>query len=78
MWLWTYMIFFPSHFIVVALLFSLPPSRSSEPGTHSRLFPPLPTTVRALHFYRKKMSALPSSIITRNRTHNMSGEWREW
>ena len=28
---------------------------------HSRLFPPLPTRVGALHFYRQKISALPSS-----------------
>ena len=40
--------------------FSLPPmnSRDSDPGSHSRLFSPLPTTVRASHFYRHKTSAL--------------------
>ena len=31
----------------------LSPSRNSDPGSHSRLFDPLPTTVRALHFYRQ-------------------------
>ena len=42
-------------------LFSFPPSRNSDPGSHSWLFSPFPTTVRALHFYREKISALPSS-----------------
>ena len=51
--------FFPS--IMFALLFSLPPGRKSDPGSHSRLPPPLPTTVRALHFYRENSSDLPSS-----------------
>ena len=37
-------------FFIFALLFSLPPSHNSDPGSHSRLFSPLPTTVRALHF----------------------------
>ena len=50
--------FFP---VVFALLFSLPPSRDSDPGSPSRLFFSLPTTVRALQFYREKISALPSS-----------------
>ena len=47
--------------------FSLPPSRNSDPGTHSRLFSPLPTTVRALHCYREKISAL-SSLVNLRRT----------
>ena len=29
-------------FIFFALLFALPPSRNSDPGSHSRLFSPLP------------------------------------
>ena len=45
--------------IVFALLFSLPPNRNSDPGSHSRLFPPLPTTVRALRLAFQ--SFLPSS-----------------
>ena len=45
-------------FIIFALLFSLPPSRNSDPGSHGRLFS---TTVRVLHFYREKISALSSS-----------------
>ena len=44
-------------FIILALLFSLPPSRNSDPGSHCRLFSTLPTTVRALHFYPEKASA---------------------
>ena len=47
--------------------FSLPPSRTSDPGSHSRLFPPPrhPTTVRVLHFYREKKSALSSLVDSR-------------
>ena len=48
-----------------ALLFSLPPSSNSDPGSHSRLFSPLPTTVRALHFYREKISELSSLVDSR-------------
>ena len=32
-----------------------------DPGSHSRLFSPLPTAVRELHFYREKKVFLPSS-----------------
>ena len=42
-------------------LFLLPPSRISSPGSHRRLFSPLPTTVRALHVYRERTSDLLSS-----------------
>ena len=35
--------------------FPLPPSRNSDAGSHSRLFSPLPTTVRALHLYREEI-----------------------
>ena len=54
-------------FIVFAPLFSLPSinSRNSDPGSHSRLFSPLPTTVRALHFYREKTSALSFLVDSR-------------
>ena len=53
--------------IVFALLFSFPPinSRNSDPESHSRLFSPLPSTVRALHFYREKVSALSSLVDSR-------------
>ena len=44
--------------MIFALLFSLPPSRNSDPGSHSRLFFLLPTTVRTLNFYRENASAL--------------------
>ena len=33
-------LFFSIPFIIFALLFSLPPSRNSDPESHSRLFPP--------------------------------------
>ena len=46
--------------------FSLPPSRNSDPGSHSRLFSPLPTTVRALpFFYREKPWTLSSLVYSR-------------
>ena len=57
-----YVYLFPIPFITFALLFSLPPSRNSDPGSHSRVFSPLPTTVRASHFYREKTSALSSLV----------------
>ena len=48
---------------------SLRRSRNSDPGPHinSRLFSHLPTTVRALHFCREKISAL-SSLVDLHRT----------
>ena len=50
-------LFFSIPFVVFALLFSLPPSRNSELGSHSRLFS-FPTTVRALHFLSDETSAV--------------------
>ena len=53
--------FFPSH-LLSSPLFSLLPSRNSDPGWHSRLFSPLPITVRALHFIARMCQLfLPSS-----------------
>ena len=43
--------------VVFALLVLLPPSRNSDRGPHTRLSSPLPTMLRALHFYREKDSA---------------------
>ena len=57
-----YVYIFSIPFIIFALLFSLPPGRNSDPGGSS---PPLPTAVRALHFYREKISALPSLVDSR-------------
>ena len=67
----TWYVFFSLPFIIFALLFSLPPSRNSDPGPHSRLFSPLPNTVRALHFCRDKISSLSSLADSRRivRTH---------
>ena len=50
--------------MILALLFSLTLLVSSQIRGHinSRLSSPLPTTVRALHFYREKISA-PSSLV---------------
>ena len=55
----------PIPFIVFALFFSSPPSRNSDPGSHGRLFSPLPATVHALQFYREKISALSSLVDSR-------------
>ena len=55
-------------FITFALLFSLHPSRNSDPGSHSTLFSPLPTTVctvGALHFNRERTQALSSLVDSR-------------
>ena len=57
--------FFPILFIYVRSCLSPPSSRNADPGSHSRLFSPLPTTVRALHFYREKSSALSSLVDSR-------------
>ena len=54
--------FFPIPFVIFALIFSLRPSRKSDPGSHSRL---LSTTVRAMHFFREKISALSSFVDSR-------------
>ena len=42
-------------FVSFLFIFCLPPSRNSDPGSHTRLFS-LPVAVRALHFYREKIS----------------------
>ena len=47
-------------FIIFALLFSLPPSRNSDPGSHSRLFSPLTHYGPCLAFFFREMSALSS------------------
>ena len=49
--------------ITLALLFSLPPRRKSDRGSHNRLSSPLPTTVRAFIFIagRRPQPLLPSS-----------------
>ena len=56
--LFIYIYLFSIPFVVFALLFSLPPSRNSELGSHSRLFSFPPTTVRALHFLSDETSAV--------------------
>ena len=47
-----------SHLLSSPLLFSLPPSRSSDPGHIAGSSLPLATTVRALHLYRENIRAL--------------------
>ena len=57
--------FFSIPFIIFALLFSLPPSRNSDPGSRSRLFsPPRRTTgfVPCVFIARRFQLFLPSSI----------------
>ena len=58
---WRFSTFYKIPFIFFSLLFSLPRSHHSDPGSHSRLCSLLPTTVRASHFCREKKSALLSS-----------------
>ena len=72
---------FPIPFIISALLFLLYiNSRDSDPGSHSRLFSALPATVRALHFYREKDSALPSLVDSHRiaPTHAIVGALDSW
>ena len=67
--LFLFIYFFRLVHFIFALLFSLPPDRNSDPGSHSRLFSHLPNMVRALHcalhFYREKTSALSSLVDSR-------------
>ena len=51
--------------IIVVLLALLPPSRTSDPGSHNRLFHLPPATVHALIFYLDKGSALSSAVDSR-------------
>ena len=61
-----FLFFFATTLIMFALLFPLPLTRNSNPGSHSRLFFPSPLrTVRALHFYREKTWALSSLVDSR-------------
>ena len=70
---WNYFNLAP--FIVFALLFLAPSyrvywystinSRNSDPGHIAGSSPPLPTTFRALHSYREKISPLSSLVDSR-------------
>ena len=62
--------FFPSH-LLSSPVYSLSPVVTQIRGHIAGSSPPIPTTVRALHFYREKISALPSSTRSRRivRTH---------
>ena len=57
----TLQVFIPCTSIIFALLFSLPPSRNSDPGSHSRLFSPPTHYGSCLAFLpREDFSFLPS------------------
>ena len=60
---------FPSCHLLYSPFFSLSlllyRSRNSGPRSHSRLFSPLPITVRGLHFYCEKTPALSSLVDVR-------------
>ena len=59
--------FFPTfHLLYLPFFFSLPTSRSSDPGSHSRLFSPLPTAIRALPFLSREHFS--SSLVGLRRT----------
>ena len=58
--------FFSIPFIIFALCFFLSLLVVTQSRGHiAGSFPPLPTTVRALHFYREKISALSSLVDSR-------------
>ena len=56
-------IYFPSHLLCLSFFFSLPPSRISDPESHSRLFfPPSPQRfVPCIFIARESQLFLPSS-----------------
>ena len=57
--------FSPCQFLSSAFFISLPLSGNAHPGSHSRVLSPVLTTVRVLHFYREKISALSSLVDSR-------------
>ena len=61
--------FFSIPFIIFALLCSLLLVVTQIRGHIAGSYPPLPTTVRALHFYREKISALLASSTRIVLTH---------
>ena len=63
---------FPIPFVFFALICSLLPSHNSNPGSHGRLFSPLTATVRALHFYREKISVLRTRRLASNCAYALS------
>ena len=67
--------FFFIQFIIPAILTALPPSSNSDPGPHNGPSSPLPTTVRALIFYREKNSAFSFHVESRRivPTHAATG-----
>ena len=73
---------FPIPLILFALLFSLHPSSSSDPGSRSRLsYPPPPSpllAVRALPFYREKTAALSSLADSRLLVPTYEGALSNW
>ena len=71
--------FFSMTFIIFALLFSIPPSRNSDPGSHSRLFcPPYPLRFVPCIFYREKISALSSLVDSRRMWLPTLGALSSW
>ena len=60
-----YFYFFSIPFIIFALLFCLPPSRNSDPGSHSRLFSPPTHYGSCLAFFSRKISADSSLVDSR-------------
>ena len=62
--------FFGAISFIIALLFSLPPRRNSDPGSHSRLFSPLPLHYGScLSFLsREDINSTLSSLVDSRRT----------
>ena len=70
MYIYTYSVYIAHvfFFLIPFMIFAFPcslPRRNSDPGSHSRLFSPLPSTVRALHFYRENSLAVASLVDPR-------------
>ena len=55
--------FFPIAFVTFALVISLPPSRNSDPGSHSRLFFPPTHDCSCLAFFSREDSSSFSYLI---------------
>ena len=53
--------FFSSRLLSSRYLLQLPPCHNSDPGSHSRHFPPLPTTVSAFVFIARRVQHLLAS-----------------
>ena len=66
-YIYIYCFFFVPFIIFAHLLLSLLPTRNSDPASHSRLFSPLPATVRAFIFIARRFQPF-SSLVDSHRS----------